>query len=538
MPGCVVAVVDDDVDAVDLDLVEPAGGEVVVRREGAQALADVVQRSPGGERGGRRGEGVLHVHPGPAAERRGQQVGPGELHLAGAVLHHDHLAALARVEHERLAAAAAVGVDHVAGLAAGLLHREPHHLARAAAPHLAHQRVVGVEDGVPVARHGLDQHRLDVGELLDGVDAAQSEVVGLDVEHDGDVVALVAEALAQDAAAGDLEDREVDPRVLQHHPRRARPGRVGPDQQPLVDHHAVGRRHADLAAHALEDVADHPRGRGLPVGAGDGDDRDPRRRARREEHVDDRLRDELRLADRRVGVHPEPRRRVDLADRAAGLAHRLGDVGADEVDARDVEADHPGGLLGDLDVLRVRLEGAVDRDAAGAHVAGERELDDCCPSGRYVGHLEALLAHQLDRGVVDLDPGQHLLVADAAARVGVGDVDQLLDGRVAVTGDRRRHPLGDRGHPAVDDQAAVVLAGDAARPRSRRDATSAGDRRTPPGPRPRSRGRGITPRPWLPSSGLSTTGSRSARPPGPRRRRCAPCPAWEPAARPPRAARS
>src|SRR5213596_2219157 len=33
---------------------------------------------------------------------------------------------------------------------------------------------------------------------------------------------------------------------------------------------------------------------------------------------------------------------------APGLAHRLGDVGADEVDAGDVEADHAGGLLGDL----------------------------------------------------------------------------------------------------------------------------------------------------------------------------------------------
>ena len=39
-------------------------------------------------------------------------------------------------------------------------------------------------------------------------------------------------------------------------------------------------------------------------------------------------------------------------------------------------------------------------------------------------------------GVVDLDPGQHLLVADAAARVGVGEVDELLDGRRC----RRRSP--------------------------------------------------------------------------------------------------
>ncbi len=254
----VVAVVDDHVDAVDVDLVEAAGGEVVVGREGAQALADVVQRGAGRERRGGRGEGVLHVHPGPAAERRRQQVGPGELHLAAAVLDHDHLAALGGVEDQRLAAATAVGVDHLADLGAGLLHREPDDLAGAAPPHLADQRVVGVEHGVAVAGHRLDEDGLDVGELLDGVDAAQAEVVGLHVEHDGDVVALVAEALAQDAAAGDLEDGEVDARVLQHHPGAARARGVGADQQPLVDDHAVGGGHADLAAHALEDVGDHP----------------------------------------------------------------------------------------------------------------------------------------------------------------------------------------------------------------------------------------------------------------------------------------
>ena len=47
-------------------------------------------------------------------------------------------------------------------------------------------------------------------------------------------------------------------------------------------------------------------------------------------------------------------------------------------------------------------------------------------------------AQHLDRGVVDLDPGQHLLVAHAAARVGVGEVDELLDGRGAVAGHARR----------------------------------------------------------------------------------------------------
>ena len=61
--------------------------------------------------------------------------------------------------------------------------------------------------------------------------------------------------------------------------------------------------------------------------------------------------------------------------------------------------------------------------------------------------------------LVDLDPGQHLLVADAAPRVGVGDVDQLPDGVLAVAGHRGGDALGDRRDLAADDQAAVVVAG-------------------------------------------------------------------------------
>jgi hypothetical protein len=71
-----------------------------------------------------------------------------------------------------------------------------------------------------------------------------------------------------------------------------------------------------------------------------------------------------------VGVHPESGRGVDLADRAAGLA--TGSAMSGEMKSiRPRRADDRGGLLGDLDVVRVRLEGAVDRDAAGRHVAGE-----------------------------------------------------------------------------------------------------------------------------------------------------------------------
>ncbi len=49
---------------------------------------------------------------------------------------------------------------------------------------------------------------------------------------------------------------------------------------------------------------------------------------------------------------------------------------------------------------------------------------------------------------------------DTASRVGVGRLDQLLDGVGPVADDVGGHPLGDRRDLAVDDQAAVVLAED------------------------------------------------------------------------------
>ncbi len=135
------------------------------------------------------------------------------------------------------------------------------------------------------------------------------------------------------------------------------------------------------------------------------------------------------------------------------------DVGADEVDAGDVEPDDLRGRLGDLDVVGMGLDRPVDRRPAGRHVAGQRELDPRAV-GRDVVEPEALVADQLLGRLVDLDPGQHLLVADAAARVLVRDVDELADRVLAVAGHARRHALGDRGDLAADDEAAVVVAGD------------------------------------------------------------------------------
>jgi hypothetical protein len=159
----------------------------------------------------------------------------------------DHLAELAALEDDGPPRAAAVVVDTPWTSLPLVGHREPHDLPpEQLAAHLRTSRSSALSTAKAVARYGLDDDGLDLRELLEGVDATKPQVVGGHVEDDADVAAVEAEPFAQDAAARDLEDGEVDPRVLQHHPRRLRPGRVGADDEPLVDDDAVGRRHADL----------------------------------------------------------------------------------------------------------------------------------------------------------------------------------------------------------------------------------------------------------------------------------------------------
>ena len=84
------------------------------------------------------------------------------------------------------------------------------------------------------------------------------------------------------------------------------------------------------------------------------------------------------------------------------------------------------------------------------------------PVGGTSSSPKPWLADERLGGLVDLDPGQDLLVADAAARVGVRDVDELADGVLAVADDAGRDALGDRGDLAADHEAAVVVARDVA----------------------------------------------------------------------------
>ena len=117
---------------------------------------------------------------------------------------------------------------------------------------------------------------LDLGELVEGVDALEAEVVGGDVGDDGDVVAGQPDALEEDAAAGGLGDGDLDSCGGQDASGAARAGVVAGLDQLAVDVDAVGVGPAHVLAPGTGDVGDHPARRGLPVGPRDRDDRDLR----------------------------------------------------------------------------------------------------------------------------------------------------------------------------------------------------------------------------------------------------------------------
>jgi hypothetical protein len=103
-----------------------------------------------------------------------------------------------------------------------------------------------------------------------------------------------------------------------------------------------------------------------------------------------------------------------------------------------------------------------------------------------VGRVAAL-AQQQQRLRVELDLGEHLLVPDAAARVGVERVHQLAHRAPAVAHHVAGHALAHRHQLAADDEHAVVVPRDEALDEHRgrvlgRDANACG-------PRPRRAGR-------------------------------------------------
>ncbi len=98
----------------------------------------------------------------------------------------------------------------------------------------------------------------------------------------------------------------------------------------------------------------------------------------------------------------------------------------------------------------------VHRGAAGREVPRRAQVENLSIRQHGLGGKLRRL-DQPQRLVVELQAGQHLLVADAAPGVLVDPLDQLGDRMRPVSGHVAGHPLRRRHHLAVDDQDPVVV---------------------------------------------------------------------------------
>jgi hypothetical protein len=156
-------------------------------------------------------------------------------------------------------------------------------------------------------------------------------------------------------------------------------------------------------------------------------------------------------------MHAEAWSCIDFYDSAAGLADGLGNVGANEIDAGDVEADDLGSASGDQGILGMDVIGAVDCGAPGRKVGSGAQEHLLSPCG-YAERGQSGAPEEVFDAGIDLDAAQHLAVTITPAGILVGLFHQYDNGALAVTNDMRRHAFGDRGNLASDDQDAVIRA--------------------------------------------------------------------------------
>ena len=266
--------------------------------------------SPGqadGDAGGRRGQRVGHVEGGQAGQGDGH-VQDRQQPVDPAPGQHDQVA----VEHGGGPAALGLGLAQAGRVRVEAEGERPGPRQPA---HGQGAGVVGVEHDPAAGAGDPHDRRLDLGQLVEGLDAAEAEVVGGDVGDHGDVVVGHPDPAAQDPAPGRLQHGQLDAGLGQDlgRPARARP--VALLHQLAVQVDAVGVGPADVQPGAAAHVGDQPGHRRLAVGPGHGHRRHPG-------HGQRRARAGLDLAQGRPAL-PHPLGQAGLADRGDQLGHGL-----------------------------------------------------------------------------------------------------------------------------------------------------------------------------------------------------------------------
>ncbi len=341
-----------------------------------------------------------------------------------------------------------------------LVHGEQRHVALHVLAHLIDEVVIGIEDGIAVRQHCFGNHTLHLGQLLDGVDAFEAQMVGSHVGDDAHIAMMETQPGTQHSATGAFEHREVDGRVLEHELSAGRACAVALHQHAVLDIDAIagGVTHT-IAAH-LSHMGYEAACGGLAIGARDGDDRNAACVALLwEELVDHRAGHIARQSFGGREVHAETGACIHFEHRTARVVQRLANVGGHDVDAADVEIDDLADALGHVDVGRMNDVRHILGCAACAKVGGVFQNHTFARCGYRINGI-TLGGKDADGQVVDGDGREHILVAITPAWVAVHLGHQLLNSMFSIPNHVGRAAFGGRYQAVVDDQQTVIFSCD------------------------------------------------------------------------------
>ena len=248
--------------------VEPSRAGAQTAIEARQAIAHTIQRNTQAPGRGHGRQDIFNLEGEQAAVRQRNVDHRGNGGLLRALRENDHslpfehgpAASPAMLHHYRMFTAAA----------------EEHYSTPTARGHGSDQRIVRFKHRVAVRPHGLDEYAFDACQVLWGLDPGNAQVVSVgDVCDNGNVAAIEAETLANNAAPGNLEHARIDKRVQEQ-----TAGSLGSRAIVLVNETPghkgpVGTGHAYPMSKRFDQAGDQSNGGCLAVHASNRGDRNP-----------------------------------------------------------------------------------------------------------------------------------------------------------------------------------------------------------------------------------------------------------------------
>ena len=165
------------------------------------------------------------------------------------------------------------------------VHGKQRHIAGERPAHAIHQLVIGIQNGIPIGQDRFRHHPFYLGQLLNGMDALQAQVVGCHIGNDADITIFKPQAGPQQTAPGTFQNRKVNGWVFQDKLGTGRPGAIPGHQQPVLNVNAIGGGVPHLIPFHFYHVGDEPGGGGFSVGPRYRHDGDTGGRAGRVKHV-------------------------------------------------------------------------------------------------------------------------------------------------------------------------------------------------------------------------------------------------------------